>query len=380
MSLPNQQYLQDLIDLSPWLLQDRDLVAHIKNNNNRTSTIFNEVSKLIDELNLLEYAVGSVTPQEQVTRTTSETRSERPKRSLLSETKKTSSMSVLRQEVPVLTMKERRLSFELMHPKPIREGLRTHALTNAPHIAVSNVSVSTRVTDIERNGYAPVKEAKFKNAFKDRFKSYQNKMRLGKVAAVEGDSKLDSSTLRNSPTPSDGNHKLRPTNISNGDLKIKALRRSSFVGENLPAYIRAQLQQPEANDPVEAETSQIQTSPQVGNDSFTQHETNLSEPSSKTGESSKYFKKSTESGQDQRISNLLANSLVMYSRNQESLSSGYDHGHNGSTVSEADREYILPSLFARSVEDFNDNEMLYEDSNPEEDEEEEDVDDFLFTK
>lgn len=341
MSYPDQQILGSFLAASPWLAQDKQLLEHVNSHYTSSSQIFREVSQLVADLNLLEYHVRN-------------TPGDLPKRA-----ERKVSVEVPAHDMPVLTKMERRMSIELMHPVPKRNGYRANSLTKAPQIALSNVSVLTKVTDLERNGYVPVPVPK-QASFKDRFKAYQKRLMLGNVAVVSTDEL--GSKVEQEPAPASTAPLLpdQKSGLAVASDAVKALRRRSLVGEHLPSYIRLQLR---GEEPAEV-PRMAQAVPLEG-----------TQPSAGTSIAGSERSRRIESAQDQRINNLLANSLVMF-RNKESLSPEYN-GHVEWTLSEGDKEYILPGLFTRSVDD--DRDVVYADS-MEEYEEEEGDDEYLFMR
>lgn len=299
MNLQNNIF-RDVVENSR-LGRDEHLLAFLQQNYNAKSAIFHETEKLMKALDLQEF-VAEITPEVGHVTKAHELRHE---------------------PLPVLTRKERRMSFDLM--KPGIGTIRKRAQGRPAEASVSTVNVVTKVTDIESKAYVPVVE----KSIKDRIKQFEDKI------------------------------KSRNTVAPNPPLDIKKTRRTSVVGEHLPQYIRLQL----ASEltPKTALRTSLARSAQASITSDLPSRHSLQHGFGKTA----------------RIHNLLANSQSLYFRAENSQSST----ENGiiDSVSDADKEYISPSLITRSL-DYNDDDVLegiYENSNSEEEEED---DEYLFTR
>lgn len=318
MTLLSQTIFRDVVE-STRLGHDKDLVALLKNNSTPKSSLYRAVTELIQSLDLQEFEVQKA-PQERDFSGS--------KRNGQESTKTDHSM-------PVLTGGERRMSFDLMHMNPGLESIRKRTFSKPAEASVSSVNVVTRVTDLETAGYTPVPEEK---TIKDKFRFYQDRFKLV--------NKQKAPPKQPAPWPS-------------VDSRVKALRRTSLVGEHLPDYIRLQLQK--GAQPGEVTES---SAPEM-----------LSSKHSEADES--------KTLRNQRIHNLLANSESLYFRdNSQSSASAYENA-NTDSASDADKEYILPSLFTRSLDDYNEQDVLreiYENSNSEDEDEQEDDDEFLFAR
>lgn len=274
-------------------------------------------------------------------------------------------------EVPDLTSNERRLSFELMHYLPNK------SLLKPPETAVSTVNVVTKVTDLENNVYVPVKTEKA--ALADKLKRYRGRFQLSNQKSQ----RHRPETIRKEASVQD------PATTLNGTMadqvRLPMARKLSVMGQNLPLYIKNQLGGSGGgnNSSKPAKSSDIATErpkdpidlkiSQKDPQNFPKHtHTDSVESSIQAGP-----RKNT------RIDNLLANleSLYIHNGDQSEATSYGSNTNNGSAISDADREYILPSSFTKWNDDNGIHvyqSSLEEASSNEEEEEEEEDGEYLF--
>lgn len=274
-------------------------------------------------------------------------------------------------EVPDLTSNERRLSFELMHYLPNK------SLLKPPETAVSTVNVVTKVTDLENNVYVPVKTEKA--ALADKLKRYRGRFQLSNQKSQ----RHPPETIRKEASVQD------PATTLNGTMadqvRLPMARKLSVMGQNLPLYIKNQLggsgggnssSKPAKSSDIATERPKDPIDPKISqkdHQNFPKHtHTDSVESSIQAGP-----RKNT------RIDNLLANleSLYIHNGDQSEATSYGSNTNNGSAISDADREYILPSSFTKWNDDNGIHvyhSSLEEASSNEEEEEEEEDGEYLF--
>lgn len=316
--------------------QDKELVYLIGQNQNTTSPLQQEVDQLIKDLNLVEFKVA-----QQVGHSIHDLVPEE-----LSKNYK-----------PLPSNDEgtqRRLSTEIRNLTQGESANRGAAST--PAVAtISNFSVNSRVTNLENQDYTPVPHRQpTKGSIKKTLKKYKAKLQHPEL---ENPSRTVSSQT------------------------VKASRRASLVGEVLPEYIRKQLtiNDLEQNDRRSLSTNEsLRKSP-----SRRERSESLTTPEEHSQIQSLSLRR-LENSQNDRFRNVLVNSLSLYVRKDDNSANVSQEGID-SAVSDTDKEYILPSLFTRSVEGMNDHDgLLYHHTDDEEDEEEgndeddEDDGDYLF--
>lgn len=224
--------------------------------------------------------------------------------------------SIAKVEMPKLSKAQRRTSLDLMHSRPnLSNDLghrRTSSLSKPAMASTSNVNVMTKA-DVrtanketplkkfnlvliipKRKGHAPVKDAGVPDNHK-------------KSSHLEG--------------PSSDNKPQRNNSDDDTDKVVdKRSRRISLVGENLPNYIRSQIQ---------------------------------------SGSNDK-----TVAKKQSRMHNVLANSESLYAHNKDVASDKSDshtgtsdyENYNDNSESEDDREYILPNLLTKYYDDLQEGE------------------------
>lgn len=315
--------------------QDKELVYLIGQNQNTTSPLQQEVDQLIKDLNLVEFKVAQqvghsihdIVPEE------------------LSKNYK-----------PLPSNDEgtqRRLSTEIKNLTQGESANRGAAST--PAVAtISNFSVNSRVTNLENQDYTPVPHKKpTKGSIKKTLKQYKAKLQH----------------------PELGNQSRTVSSQT-----VKASRRASLVGEVLPEYIRKQLtiNDQEQNDRRSSSTNEsLRKSP-----NRRERSESLTTPEEHSEMQSLSLRR-LENSQNDRFRNVLVNSLSLYVRKDDNSVNVSQEGIE-SAVSDTDKEYILPSLFTRSVEGVDDHDgLLYhhtddEDEDDEGNDEDEDDEDYLF--
>lgn len=361
MTTESSQIFYDLIETSR-LGQDRELMSLLHQHNSPDSPLYQNVLQLISEAQLQEFDsfVGEQSPK----RINPVRTSSLPKSTLADPLK------VSLQEVPQLTKTQRRMSMDLMQIRPAVHGTSKVQLSKPAEAAISNVNVVTKVTDLEKNGYTPVKPRN--DTLKNRIISYRDKLQLSKKLPAKDNRSFDQKQNLGTKTQNgpfqDGrvvNLQAEPLNHRSQTASIdpRSTRRISFVGENLPVYIRKQLER--AGD-----TSQV-TEP-------AREPVQSSIEPSQTMESLK-ISGATSHRLSHRILSSLSNSEDQTSKtHSESTDISYGNNNSGSTLG-TDKEYILPSLFNRFL-DFA-NEALDHESNEsasDEEHQDDDEDDYLF--
>lgn len=369
------QIFHDLIETSR-LGQDRKLMGLLKHHNSAESPLYQNVLQLINGLNLREFDTFSNSEQANVT-------SKDPiafRKSSVPVPKMIDGFKVSTQEVPQLTKTQRRMSFDLMQ---IHHGVQDSTrlfLRKPPEAAVSNVNIVTKVTDLENKGYKPVRKKSDKNSLTNKIISYQSRFKLvNKEKSKDPHPAGLISNILDRNRVNIGNK--RPTINLQGDQgngtphlhevlnsSTKSARRTSLVGENLPLYIKLQLGQ--LSEPGDIS-----------------HQKDTSNPHSLKSSNAPDSLPALHSASEPRPVNrgglsLLANSEFLHLKinDSESTDNSYGNGNNESTISDADKEYILPGLFNRFL-DYGNNDALdsaSNDSGSEEDQLEDDEDDYLF--
>lgn len=368
------QIFNDLVETSR-LGQDRELMALLQLHNADLSTLYREVDQLIKQLNLQEFDSFSNGNDE----TTISKKSNGFGKSVVSDSLSVDTLKVSPQEVPKLTKTQRRMSFDLMQIRPRTHSTLQALLGRPPEAVVSNVSVATIVTELEKKGYTPVAPKAEKNTFKDKIISYQNRFKLVNQAkerrgkSVGGPSEASkvqtgSTKVAGNTSETENQDNKNPEPISarpNSRSGPFAARRVSLVGENLPLYIRKQLQQALESaqhlesTPVPDSHSQVFSSPvQLQSGQVTANDV-------------------VESPIDSQARVSESESLQLKNNDSESTDVSYLNGMNDSAVSDGDREYILPSSFNRFL-DYGDAKSLDSNDSLSEEDQDDDEDDYLF--
>lgn len=348
--------------------QDRELMALLQSHSAADSELYKEVNSLIEGLNLREFDTIPSTNHEPV----SQQKSNGFGKSLGSDSQSIDTLKVPPQEVPKLTKTQRRMSFDLMQIRPQSHLTPQTLLGKPPQAVVSNVSVATIVTELEKKGYTPVASKSDKNSFKDKIISYQNRLKLvnqsrgrnGSEPKMDAGARTEYGQEHNKSNEHDkSNSRDTETVIERPNMNSKSLaaRRVSLVGDNLPLYIRKQLHRtPDNLHRSNSEDSSVLHSPiatpkqNMASSSVARNDVIVDSPIDVRTSESEYLQKNNDS---------------------ESTDS-YLNGINDSAVSDGDKEYILPSSFNRFL-DYGDSKSL--DSNESASEEQEDdEDDYLF--
>lgn len=346
----SDRIFKDLVE-NTRLGQDKELVQLLKQNQNARTPLFEEVESLIRELNLVEYKVAQQIAQNSensVDQSTARVKTRRPL-------------------VAVDETAQKRLNLEIRNLT--RAESSTQRTASAPAVpTISNFRVNSTVTNLENQDYTPVPyKTPQKGSIKLAFERYKTGLKSP-----------------NARSP----HKRTPSSQT-----VKASRRSSLVGEVLPEYIRKQLVLESRSDP-DAETQEANSLENAPNNLHEQSskaepigpqlnkQTSIEERNSALNLLTLALRREAESSQSNRFKNILVNSLSLYVRKDDSTSASQEGLESG--VSETDKEYILPSLFTRSIEDIGGPDVLMY-NNSDEDEEEEagddddaDDDEYLF--
>lgn len=396
MAIVKSAIFHDIVETSR-LGQDPELMALLQHNTSTESPLYNEVQDLINGLHLREFdsfpisqhdaglSEGPVEPRNQT---------------------RTDDLKVSSQEVPELTKKQRTMSFDLMQMSSGARRSPQVLLSKPPEAAVSNVNVVTQVTDLRAKGYTPVPTEK-KITLKDKFSSYRDRFKLVNRAKSASQTKIVQNTEYGNPEPYDiskkpeSNGALKGRNGSlrsrtgslksrTGSLKsrIGSLKsrngfvstqetthlesdspRPSLVRRILPLYIKKQLP---TKDKALA-TNRTQGDGPLESPPKSHHHSDIAALPSPASSIPSH----------RNMPEAFADSESAPLKTNESGTIDYSFGHtnNGSTISEADKEYILPSLFNRFL-DYGENDTLENESDgslSEDDEgDEDDEDDYLF--
>lgn len=359
MSLINPPLFTELTESVPWLKTNNALKTRLLEAYTENSSQWIAVNCIIDSLDLQPYKTEPVEEQEH-------------------ELLKAAPDPVPARVSEAVDM-QRRVSIDLMLKAAAVPAIRRPSLSKAAETAVSAVSVVTKVTELENGDYKPLytqrdprtKGLHYRLAFQ------RERWDPLKMRRKSSESPEEASTEPASPTVD--------TALTTSDA-IKAARRMSLVTKHLPLYIRDQLvptptisqaglPEPTSVTPMLPGTGDLQVvtskkgTPQA---QLQAASTSSANPSGKT--------------ENARINNLLANSLSFYYNDdhEPNISVG-----DTSSVSEADKEYILPSLFARSEDyghstayghmgDETDGFELDDEDDEDDDDDEDDEDDYLF--
>ncbi|GEQ71730.1 hypothetical protein JCM33374_g5416 [Metschnikowia sp. JCM 33374] len=266
------------------------------------------------------------------------------------------------------------------------------SLRKPPETSISKVKVSTKVTSLNGNEYQPINSDTNKLSLKRIFNGSVAKnliklrMEQQQITSDVGNMPMGLVKRRGEPgeqnTVVSGKKSPHVFKESGNSENMAVSSKKSVVSRNLPLYILEQIQVHESNTNGKlnrlTEGVSIHEAP---NNIYPQGKRKSKTASS--GNESLKFKSSKSainfqsvSGSpantnkdrmmDQRINNLLANSLSLYHQS-ESNRYDYDTGHmsimesgnNDSGISDADKEYVSAYLFARSLEDFDEN-LTYE--------------------
>lgn len=344
----------------------------IDNWNNKENAAYKEVTQMILNLGLQDFETNSI-PIDRAT--VNDTREEPHNDSKINNTSKVdehkgnaghlpiennalaSSQIDRPVKMPTLSNSERRTSLDLLHTTPrlvtdhsdnIYDGTpnvkRFSSLSKPAATRTSNVNVITKAdVNIEKRAKKEVRQ------FNERFQDFLRKIKVSIRRPIESPSTtrsplIDQLDRRLSSSHAEGNSIDNANKINPALLEPKT-RRTSMVGDNLPLYIKKQL---EAVNPEENDGNQRNTTTKPNNDK--------SEPPKSPQQVSK---------NRSRIHNLLANSQSLYSHSRDvsSINSEVyqdettnasnnsegteelDHEHEDD--SEDDKEYILPNLLTR---------------------------------
>lgn len=314
------------------LAHDKKLLQLLQSAYSPESPLFREVCHEIDRLGLRQFQTGQEATPESVLAL-------QPEQLQTTETVAPGVSPGVPQVTSQVTKKERSNSFELMHYIP------NSSLTKPAETGISSISVVTKVTDLQENGYVPVKPQK--SVLADKIKRYLGRFQL-----------LNRSRHKNSTERKERTVVLPlVTQSPSGVLASSmAARRSSLVGQNLPSYIKSQLVLKGSETAGAAKQAEARTG---------DNESRIS---------------SIPRKKDTRIANLLANLESLYFHQDANSTGGTSLGsntNNESTISDGDREYILPNSFAQ----WNDQDQdIYQSSLEEsiDDQEDDDDDQYLF--
>ncbi|SGZ50374.1 CIC11C00000001253 [Sungouiella intermedia] len=360
----------DIVETSR-LGQDRELMALLQHHTSNDSPLYNEVQSLIAGLNLQEFDSFSFANHEKDTSAGSGV----PRKQLADNYPH--DMKISTHEVPKLTKTQRRMSFDLMqmHNGTLRSP--RVLLSKPPEAAVTNVNIVTKVTDLESHGYTPLQTEK-KNTLKDKFSSYHNRFKLVNRTKKDPPGQIAQATKKSA---SSGVFKRLQANVASESSaetsqthsvwNSSSPRRISLVGENLPPYIKKQLGHKNEGDGATNHPTEDHNVPKNQ-----MHVNNLSDVAGlgSTSRSATHEHRGPEASSH-------SESVPIKNNDSEITDNSFGHTNNESAISEADKEYILPSLFNRFL-DYGEHDSLESESHgsasEDQEDEEDDEDDYLF--
>lgn len=350
MSLIDTALLADLVNSTPWLRNDKELSNLLLNAYTENSPSWQAVNRLVEDLQLEPYKLEPIVSPEP---------SSDPKPALAFEQPQV--------REPEMSDNQRRFSMDLMHHHSTTTPIRRTSLSKPAETAITNVNIVTKVTELEGKDYKPLyteKPAKLRKKFHGILPFREKWASLG----ID----MKPSRTRSIPKTADPEINNNVSNVTNATKNItiepvsdavKANRRRSLVTQYLPTYIRDQLREASTNTSSNASVKKSDEPIESAITTTLHLQVAL-------------YKSLVDAGikpDESRINNLLANSLSFYYKNDDEVSTG----DTASSVSDADKEYILPGLFTRSADDY-DNNTAYEhigDDTEESEMEEEDGDD-----
>lgn len=345
MTLVNQSLLADLINNTPWIRNNPDLRKKLLDSYSELSSSWQKVIRMVSALDLKPYKSEPLVTHDP-------TEQKLPK-IVLEETVQT----------PAKTPDPKsHFSIDLMLPDLVSATSRGPSLGKPAATAITNLNVVTKVTDLEGNEYQPLfvqQLPKQKKAFRRVFLFPSKRWASVRIA------KKPNLPPKGQCTKSTEGLLADPVVVS---TEMKADRRLSLVTRYLPLYIREQLPEIALSDEQGTNPNNLaQVTTQKIVESSTQ---------SLRATSSKSLDEARIRTEDHRINNLLANSLSFYYKtdNEDAPNISAE-----SSVSDADKEYILPGLLIRSTEEYDQNTAYDQiDDDTEESELEDDEDDYLF--
>lgn len=341
--------LADLIDNTPWLRKDANLRKRLIKGSAPDSSAWNAVNALLNSLDLQPYKTQPNEPEDSIARS---------KLQAISEFS----------HVPEVTDTQRRFSMDLMQPVSEVPPTRKTSLSKPAETALSHVNVTTKVTELEGKEYKPLYTHKTETKHKALhfLFGFPRERWDPLLLRKRKDRNLANPTLASAASDT-GRIARDNTLLATATLspEVTASRRRSLVNKHLPLYIREQIvETPVASSGALPEPGEVAGALVSGS---AQH---LRMPS---------YRSAGDAGiktDDQRFNNLLANSLSFYYK----AGNGHDSSAvDTSSVSDADKEYILPGLLARFTDyDHHDAYEQLDEDQEESEIEEDDYDDYLF--
>lgn len=322
MAYSYESIFHDVVDTTR-LGQDKELRALISQHDNPLSRLYQEVDLWMRQLELEQFLGEENHPDTSVHESPEDIphtpRENRPP---------TGGDIQESTTIPKVTSGERKASFGLMHMT--QGGLSKPAAT-----AVSNVNVHHKVTDLENKEYTPVPAVRknLAGTFRDKIRQYRAKITHRSHQGHQRPVMV---------------HSRHSNGADVAPVTIKAHRRS-LAGELLPEYIRGQLHleslKPRDGDSAVFSDTEDHHSPMQESIPV---ETTLAEAN--------------------RFQNIVHNSQSFHASREAPSEASHD-GRSGTDVSDADKEYILPSLFTRSLEELrnHDDMLLYDGSRTDDD-------------
>lgn len=250
------------------------------------------------------------------------------------------------------------------------------SMSKPPETSISKVKVLTKVTDLSLREYKPIYSRPNLLSLKLFLPGSSSK----KTAMTKGEEKINSLGRKSifvapSNKLTEERSPAENADVSRYDVGYqegnclkdsRTIRRRSVVGQNLPHYIQEQIKHNER--PISTTTSNVfeeEESAKKNSETNGFAKSNFKDISNvESSQSSTLLSKGKTN--DERINNLLENSQYLYHQNQRNRVDS-DNGHNSisesghidSAISEGDKEYVLPCMFTRSLEDFDVN-ITYE--------------------
>lgn len=326
MSLRNQALYTELVE-SSWLQNERDICQRLKEAYVNGSQAWTGIERLVQSLDLQPYVEPSPKgPSEQQNEPVRITR------------------------VSEAVDMQSRVSIELMRPVLAFSHVRRTSLSKPAETAVSDVHIVTKMTDLEVKDSEPFRDEKLHRKFRgfraflpfQRQKPHPKKSRKNAPDTCKTGPKK--AVLNKKGAATTAYPQLTTANaLAHAAVSTKTNCRASLVDKHLPLYIRKQiLGTKDATLGRLSETEEAVLA--LVSASNTLHLRMGLDQSGNTAART----------DDDRIENLLANSLSLYYRAGSSL-----HAVDRSSVSDTDKEYILPGLLVRSTEVYDHN-MVYE--------------------
>ncbi|KAK6454491.1 uncharacterized protein RJT20DRAFT_136844 [Scheffersomyces xylosifermentans] len=343
-------------------LNINEIVSHWKKKRN---PLFREVARMIESLGIESFEVES----ERVPSKNSNGASRGEGVDKITDSRVIQNQSsLLKQDMPKLTTNQRRMSLDLMHPKPTLYAhkptghRKKNSLTRPAEIGTTNVNVEVGIVRALARTSSTAETNEQKN---NKLKEVQKKFRL---LGTKTRSQNATGNTKDKAIISGGNAYLRTPQARENPLAAdKKARRASLVGDTLPLYIRKQLEdftiasrlQAPSTEGSPISPEEVLVSADVSLREGANDDIEGDEPSSDGNNTAQISKKRS------RLQNLLANSQSLYAHSKDvasvksSLRSSKNDSNkttntsveNGSANSDSeeedDKEYISPDSLTR---------------------------------